>query len=105
MSINSAGRWLLLPLSMVVLADSRAWAGDVPHPETLAARIDELFESCNRPDLPGCAVGIVHDGKLIYRKGFGTANLDYGAPNTPQTIFERLGLESLHVSLHRPLDG
>jgi len=88
MSINSAGRWLLLPLSMVVLADSRAWAGDVPHPETLAARIDELFESCNRPDLPGCAVGIVHDGKLIYRKGFGTANLDYSAPNTPQTIFE-----------------
>ena len=42
----------------------------------------------NRRDTPGCAVGIVHRGQVIYRKGFGSANLEYQVPNTPQTVFE-----------------
>jgi CubicO group peptidase (beta-lactamase class C family) len=62
--------------------------GLLDRPEELAAKVDELFSPWNRPDVPGCAVGIVRDGKLIYSKGFGTANLEDQAPNTPQTIFE-----------------
>lgn len=57
-------------------------------PDELAARVDELFSKWNDPDVPGCAVGIVRQGKLIYSKGFGSANLDYDVPNSPQTIFE-----------------
>ena len=50
--------------------------------------VDKLFAKWNRPDTPGCAVGIVQNGKPIYRKGFGSANLDGQVPNTPQTVFE-----------------
>ena len=39
-------------------------------------------------DTPGCAVGIVHRGQVIYSKGFGSANLEYRVPNTPQTVFD-----------------
>ncbi len=54
----------------------------------LAATVDKLFAKWNRLDSPGCAVGIVREGKLIYNKGFGSANLDYQVPNTPQTVFD-----------------
>jgi CubicO group peptidase (beta-lactamase class C family) len=57
-------------------------------PADLAARVDELFTRWNRRDSPGCAVGIVHRSRLIYCKGFGSANLEYQAPNTPQTVFD-----------------
>ena len=57
-------------------------------PADLTVRVDELFAKWNRPDSPGCAVGIVHRGQLIYSKGFGSANLEYRVPNTPQTVFE-----------------
>ena len=39
---------------------------------------------------PGAAIGIVSEGRLIYAHGFGTSNLDTGAPVTPETLF-RLG--------------
>src|SRR5262249_14443276 len=56
--------------------------------QVLAAQVDQLFAKCNSFASPGCAVGIIRNGKLIYSKGFGSANLDHEAPNTPQTIFE-----------------
>ena len=47
-----------------------------------------MFAKYDRPDVPGCAVGIIQDGKLIYSKGFGSANLDYEIAITPQTSFD-----------------
>ena len=64
---------------------------DEPAPRAtteIAAQIDKLFAPWNRGDSPGCAVGIVKGGKLIYSKGFGLANMDFPAPNTPETVFE-----------------
>lgn len=51
-------------------------------------QVDALFADCDRADAPGCAVGIISHGKLIYQKGFGSAHLDYDVPNTPDTVFE-----------------
>jgi len=65
--------------------------GDEPPaslPADFTARVDGLFAKWNRRDTPGCGVGIVHRGQLIYSKGFGSANLEYQAPNTPQTVFD-----------------
>jgi CubicO group peptidase (beta-lactamase class C family) len=53
-----------------------------------AADVDRLFAKWDRLDSPGCAVGIVSGGELIYAEGFGAANLEAGVANTPQTIFE-----------------
>ncbi|WP_306619420.1 serine hydrolase domain-containing protein [Chryseobacterium ginsenosidimutans] len=49
-------------------------------------KIDSLFSNYNSKTA-GVAVGIVKDGKLIYKKGYGTANLEYDIPITPKTIF------------------
>lgn len=53
----------------------------------VSARVDALFTAWNRPDTPGCALAIVRDGKIVYEKGFGSANLEYGVPIRPTTIF------------------
>jgi CubicO group peptidase (beta-lactamase class C family) len=52
----------------------------------LAARIDPIFQDF-RPDGPGCAVGVMRDGALVFAKGYGLANLEHGTPITPKTAF------------------
>ncbi|GAB3163186.1 serine hydrolase [Telluribacter humicola] len=54
---------------------------------TPVAKIDSLFAEWNKPGKPGAAVGVVHKGKLIFAKGFGEADLETGAPITPETVF------------------
>ena len=51
----------------------------------LTDKVDELFEQWDKDDSPGAAVGIFKDGRIIYARGYGTANLEYALPWTPQT--------------------
>ena len=53
-----------------------------------AKQVDQMFADWDKPGSPGCAVGIVRDGKLIYSKGFGYANLDFDILNSSRTVFE-----------------
>jgi len=55
-------------------------------PSSLATQIDAIFEDYEEE--PGCALGVFHKGKIIYQKGYGYANLDYGIEVSPSTIFE-----------------
>ncbi len=51
-------------------------------------KIDALFSKWNKQNTPGGSVGIIKDGKLIFSKGYGMANLDYNIPNGPETVFK-----------------
>lgn len=51
----------------------------------LTDRVDELFKEWDRNDSPGAALGIFKDGRIIYARGYGIANLEYSLPWTPQT--------------------
>ncbi|WP_159476279.1 serine hydrolase [Dyadobacter sp. 3J3] len=53
----------------------------------ITASVDSIFAEWNKPGKPGAAVGVVHQGKLIYAKGFGESDLETGARNGPETIF------------------
>ncbi len=55
--------------------------------ESITARVDKLFAQWDEPDAPGCALGIVKDGQLIYKRGYGMANLDYNIPISPKSVF------------------
>lgn len=50
-------------------------------------KIDVIFKKIDKDNTPGCALAIVKHGDIIYKKGYGMANLEYGIPITPQTIF------------------
>ncbi len=49
--------------------------------------VDTLFAEFTRPGSPGCALGVLIDGKLVYKNGFGLANLEYDIPITPSSVF------------------
>ena len=38
--------------------------------------------------IPGCAVMVRHDGKVVLCQGYGVANVEHGARVTPQTVFQ-----------------
>jgi CubicO group peptidase (beta-lactamase class C family) len=52
-----------------------------------SASIDSIFARFDQANTPGCAVGVVQDGKLAYQRGYGMANLDYDIPNAPHMIY------------------
>jgi CubicO group peptidase (beta-lactamase class C family) len=54
---------------------------------TLKEELDKAFAVYNQ-QCPGASIAIARDGKLIYSEGFGLSNLDYGIPNTPDTVFD-----------------
>lgn len=58
-----------------------------PADDESAKRVDAFLSQWDKNDMPGGAVGVVKDGRLVYKRGFGMANLDYDVPNTPSTLF------------------
>jgi CubicO group peptidase (beta-lactamase class C family) len=54
---------------------------------SVSRSIDELFAKWNQPDSPGCALAVIKEGKVIYERGYGCANLEYGTPIRPSTVF------------------
>ena len=56
----------------------------------LSKSIDEILTQTYKPNEPGAAVIVVKDGKVVFRKGYGMANLELGVPVEPDMVF-RLG--------------
>src|ERR1041385_5881490 len=55
---------------------------------SLAIKVDAIFAGYNNKTSPGVAVGVIHNGKVILKKGYGLANMEYDIPITPATIFD-----------------
>jgi CubicO group peptidase (beta-lactamase class C family) len=53
-----------------------------------AQRVDSLFAEYTRGLTPGVAVAVVRDGKVLFAKGCGDANLEHRVPITPATVFD-----------------
>ncbi len=58
-----------------------------------AVAIDSIFAQWDTPDSPGCALGIIKAGDLVYARGYGMANLEYDIPNSATSVF-RIGSTS-----------
>lgn len=56
-------------------------------PAAFGSQIDALFAFWGKPGSPGAAVAVIHEGKVIYTRGYGAANLETGEPIGPQTVF------------------
>ncbi|RCR65941.1 serine hydrolase domain-containing protein [Larkinella punicea] len=56
--------------------------------DSLSLKMDAIFKAYNRLNGPGCAVGIIRDGTVIFEKGYGMANLEYDIPIKSATVFD-----------------
>jgi CubicO group peptidase (beta-lactamase class C family) len=54
--------------------------------EIVGKKIDSVFSRYGSTT-SGVAAAVVKDGQVIFRKGYGMANLEYDIPNSPKTIF------------------
>ena len=50
--------------------------------------LDSVFSDYGHPGPPGCAVGVLKDGKFIHQQGYGYANFDYDFPLTSKSVFD-----------------
>ncbi len=55
--------------------------------DTHAKKVDQLFATWDKPESPGAAIAVIKDGAVVYKRGYGSANLEYNVPITPQTVF------------------
>jgi CubicO group peptidase (beta-lactamase class C family) len=87
------------------------WAGIVGVPVGLAQMgnygleplsdemVDPLFAPWNAPDQPGVAVAVVKDNRVVFKKGYGLANLEYDVPITPSTVFHVASISKQFTAL------
>ena len=74
---------LMLPLLGCGAEGPSAGADGPVHPG-----VDAVFADLDRDDAPGAAVGVLLDGDVVHRAGYGIANMDHGIPITPETVFD-----------------
>ncbi len=73
-----------LALLLLLQATSAA-----PQPDSLLlTRVDSVFALWNRPNSPGCALGVDRGGVALLRRAYGLANLETGTPWTVGTLSE-----------------
>jgi CubicO group peptidase (beta-lactamase class C family) len=63
------------------------WLKQEPKGITPQKQIDQLFSVYDNLQTPGAAVAVAMDGKIIFKKGYGSADLEYNIPITPSTVF------------------
>lgn len=55
--------------------------------EDKTAEIDKIF-SWAKPDVPGCAVAVSQNGKLVANRAYGSADLEHDVPLSTSSIFD-----------------
>lgn len=53
-------------------------------------QVDKLFECTVNGSAPGATVIVIQQGQILYKKGYGLADIEQNKPNTAETVF-RLG--------------
>ncbi|MFQ5791019.1 MAG: serine hydrolase domain-containing protein [Acidobacteriota bacterium] len=82
MKLTGSKSWICVTLFLTFATSARGGSR--------SEAVDTLFKEWDRPESPGCALGIIERGRLIYERGYGMANLEYDLPITPRSVF-RIG--------------
>ena len=76
-----------MTLALAFLSTTLAQTSQNGSAGPLNEKVDKLFAQWDKPDSPGCSIGVIKDGKLVYKRGYGSANLDYSVPLTSDSVF------------------
>lgn len=79
---------LSYPLILVLLLASQACqTNEHPGIDSSAKKVDMVFAEWDKPDSPGVALAVIKENEVIYKRGYGSAQLEYEIPITPSTVF------------------
>ena len=60
-----------ITLSLALLTIVPAQTNLTDSTNKLNEKVDKLFAQWDKPDSPGCALGVIKGGKLVYKRGYG----------------------------------
>ena len=72
---------------IVALACFLCFPGTAQPRVDAATKIDSIYASYTR-ETPGAAVAVVFEGRVVFAKGYGMANLADSVPITTRTVFD-----------------
>jgi CubicO group peptidase (beta-lactamase class C family) len=82
---------LQLPVITVLLASMQA------HAQDKTPEIDKIF-SWVKPGMPGCAVAVSEQGKLVFNRAYGLADLEREVPLSPASVFDAASIRKQFVA-------
>jgi len=80
--MKKRGMLALVTLAARMLPSVAAFAQDIP-----TQKVDQIFAVYDKPGSPGCSLGVIRNGDFVYRKAYGSANLELRVPLSPQSVF------------------
>ena len=87
-NFNHLNRFITLAaLCLFVFQSASAQIAAVPSTSQITAKIDEYMKSAVEVERFSGSILVARDGKVIVSKGYGMANVELDAPNTPKTVF------------------
>src|SRR5688500_5646618 len=88
---NQVAALLAFCLLLVAQASAQtAAAVSAPPAREITRKVDEYMSAAVRVNRFSGAVLLARDGQPVVSRGYGSANIEHGVPNTPQTVF-RIG--------------
>jgi CubicO group peptidase (beta-lactamase class C family) len=66
--------------------------GPAPGAPRDAAGVDAIFAEWDTPDSPGCDVAVIRKGSVVYRRGYGMADLDHDIAIASAPVFHAASL-------------
>jgi len=79
---------LAVPVAAAAAGLAATDRADAADPTDPASRVATVMAAYDRPDSPGCTVGVIKDGAFVHLRGYGMANLEHGVPLGPDTVFD-----------------
>jgi len=55
---------------------------------TITNQVDAIFAKWDKPDSPGCVLAVIQNGRIVYKRGYGMADLERNVPITPEFLFD-----------------
>ncbi len=78
-------RILQMAASLLIILCSFAFAS--AQENKITAEVDKIFAQYDKPDSPGCALSVIKDGQIIYKRGYGMADLDHDISISSGSVF------------------
>ena len=86
MKVIRAATTLFLGIGLMVAQDT-AIVNKSTTSRATHEQVNKIFAKWDSTTSPGCALSVMKDGQIIYKRGYGMADLDHDIPITPETVF------------------
>jgi D-alanyl-D-alanine carboxypeptidase len=77
----------LLLILLISSPSTRSQTSAISSNSQLADSMDKVAADVYKPQAPGAAIIVMKDGQVIFRRGYGIANLELNVPIRPEMVF------------------